>query len=251
MLSAHQMSLVTYTLLVVSLLACYFHGFKHSVGVKIGVDDWTAKDLQVFFYKQGKVNLETSLLEDLGLNGHALFDNHVIDDAFLQSKMNLGRELDRKNILKAIEQLDDELTHRPKDLFEWRVSNRRLFRYISSLGVHGQVLWFRWYDHPGALDQFDQYIDDMPAVQFWTIWLFAPSYFHYKIGKSSLSFFLCSLIIHHMYHDLDYANISLTKPIYIPICMLIMSQLWSMISITPTWMNSWSGIMVFTLPLSF
>jgi hypothetical protein len=179
------MSTVTYTLLVLSLLACYFHGFKHSPGLSIGVDDWTATDLQSFFLKQGKVNIEVTLLQDLGLDGGSLFDSHIIDDAFLASKMNLGRELDRKNILNAIESLDEELTTRPNDLFEWRLSNRRLFRYLSQMGPHAQVLWFRFYDHPGALDEFDKYIDDMPALQFWTVWLFAPNYFHYKLALAN------------------------------------------------------------------
>lgn len=114
-----------------------------------------------------------------------MFDNHVIDDAYLLNKLQVGTTKDRAKIMSQIDKLDEALTLQPNDVFEWRATNRVLFRYLFSLGHHGQVLWLRFNEHEGAgaLNQFDDFIDDMDDTYFWPIWLICPTYFHYNIAN--------------------------------------------------------------------
>jgi hypothetical protein len=109
----------------------------------------------------------------------------VIDENFLLNKLLVNKSKDRAKILAEIDSLDEALTLRPNDVFEWRAANRVLFRFLFSLGHHGQVLWLRFYEHEGAgaLNQFDDFIDDMDNAYFWPIWAICPTYFHFSIAS--------------------------------------------------------------------
>jgi hypothetical protein len=145
-----------------------------------------------FFQKAG-VEISEESIEKVGLTVHDLFGG--MNKAVFRD-LGVTSELQQNMVLKAIQDLDNNITHGPGDFFEWRVANMRLFHtWILPLGVFAPrvtAIWARYFtthygpDHganESAFEKVDDVWDSVSEGEFWLTWLLCPYYPQFKIGK--------------------------------------------------------------------
>jgi hypothetical protein len=158
-----------------------------------GIDDWKASDMSSWFQEVG-VEISAESIDKVGLSSHDFFDGHVTKSVLRD--LGVTSELQQNRALKAIQDLDDKITHAPGDFFEWRVANRQLFdAWILPLTIaspRGLAIWARYFtthyghDHgpsESAFEKVDDVWDSVSEGEFWATWLFCPHYPLFQIAK--------------------------------------------------------------------
>jgi hypothetical protein len=150
-----------------------------------GVDDWSSQDLSEFFKTCGViVSVET--IESTGLTPSDLFDGGLTPVALDV----LGvPEKKRDKVLAEAAKLDDRITAEPSDIFEWRITNRKMFYWLQDMTQSCPritLLWLRYAhnDKADALDTIDDLVDEISETEFWFWWVFSPYTFFVKAADS-------------------------------------------------------------------
>jgi len=159
---------------------------EHASAASASVQNWGAKEIETFFRDQCRVTPDAVKLAKI--TAQDLFDGILGDESGLEA-IGITETLDKKRALACLAKLDKSSSSNPKDLWEWRYANRRLFdMWLSPLSGAPRILliWLRYFhsDKDDALDVHDSDIDESNFVTFWATWFVAPNYPFYKISKT-------------------------------------------------------------------
>jgi hypothetical protein len=168
-------------LLVILLLLILFKIQAISDATNLGVDDWTPKDIASFFSKCG-CKVKVSSIESIGLAPSDLFDGSLTSEVMDTLDIPAAKH---KKVLEEVAKLDAMITKNPGDIFEWRITNRKMFYWLQDLTLSCPritLLWLRYAhnDKADALDLIDDLVDKISDTEFWFWWVFSPYTFFAK-----------------------------------------------------------------------
>jgi hypothetical protein len=125
----------------------------HGNEAHFGVDDWTADDIAKHLQQDLKIDVPTTAITALGLQGSTLFAVPDIDLSGLGLK-----PAELAAVRRSLSQLLHRVNSKPADFWEWRAANRRLFdSWIGPLSLSPRALlfWMRFYDSNEAIGEHD------------------------------------------------------------------------------------------------
>lgn len=147
---------------------------------QFGVDDWSATDVAEFVKNQTRMDLNTNLLAENGIDGQTLFDDIFDDDLF--ARIGVPSEKNARGKIKAsIEKLRLKLSGAPANIWEWRMANRRLcdswLLPMYSFPTSSLLVWLRYFhvNQTDALAQVRDKIDESTEAAFWSYTVLLPN----------------------------------------------------------------------------
>jgi hypothetical protein len=116
-----------------------------------GVDDWTADDIAKHLKQDLKIDVSTTAIAALGLQGSTLFAVSEVDLSSLGLK-----PAEVVAVRRSLSQVLHRVNIKPADFWEWRAANRRLFdSWIAPLSLSPRAIlfWMRFYDSNDAIGE--------------------------------------------------------------------------------------------------
>lgn len=139
------------------------------------ITNWTARDFSTFLDGH-QIRHDKSKLEAMDINGHSIFAKDTISPDILENAKISNADVARINEFLYIKKASVSLT--PRDIWEFRLANMRLFdMWLIPIVNAPRVLliWIRYFNKNNGVDRFDDQIDNISEGFFWLSFIFAPS----------------------------------------------------------------------------